>query len=181
MLKNTKKSYGTVTKIFHWVMGIIIIIQICVGYIMANLPDTAPQKGTMIYYHKSTGVLLLILIILRLLWRMNELTPPLPSSMPHWQAVAARWNINLLLIMMLVMPLSGLFMSILGGYPVKFYGFFTIPSLLKNKTAGTLLFQTHVIGGYIISASVILHILASLYHHLIRHDTVLKRIIVNVD
>lgn len=181
MLKNTKKSYGTVTKTFHWVMGLIILAQITVGYIMANLPPTAPQKGMMIYYHKSVGVLLLMLIIARLLWRIKELTPVLPGTMPHWQVVAAHWNINLLLALMVVMPISGFLMSVLGGYSVSFFGFFTIPPLLQKSTAGVVSFFTHVIGGYVISAAIILHILASLYHHFIRHDNVLKRMIVSVD
>src|SRR5687768_11475406 len=111
MLKNTKKSYGTITKTFHWGMALIILIQATVGFIMANLPNADPQKGTLIYYHKSVGVILFTLIILRLLWRMRELTPALPASMPNWQKVAARWNINLLLALLVIMPLSGLFMS----------------------------------------------------------------------
>jgi cytochrome b561 len=179
MRKNTLKSYGSVTKAFHWVMGLLILVQVPVGYIMADLPDTVSQKWTMYFLHKSFGVLLFLLVVLRLIWRSTEVNPTLPASMPHWQAVAARWNINLLIALMVIMPLSGLFMSILSNYPVSFFNLFTIPVLLQKSTAGYVSFLIHIYGGYIISACIILHILASLYHHFVRRDDVLKRMIVS--
>jgi cytochrome b561 len=180
MRKNTQKSYGSVSKTFHWIMGLLILVQVPAGYIMSNLPETVSIKWPMYFFHKSFGVLLFLLVVARLLWRSTEVTPTLPSNMPHWQQLGARWNINLLFAMMIIMPLSGLFMSLLSGYPVNFFNLFTIPILLQKSTAGMVSFQIHMIGGYIISASITLHILAALYHHFVRKDDVLRRMIVNV-
>jgi cytochrome b561 len=181
MLKNTPKSFGIITKAFHWVMAAIMLPQIVVGYVMSGLGEGDPLKGVLIYYHKSMGILLLCLVIARIIWRLTEKNPALPKDMPKWQAVAAEWNLTFLYIMMGLMPLSGLLMSLLGGYPVKFFHYFTLSPLTEKSLTGYIFFKTHVIGGYIISASIILHVMAAFYHHLIRKDNVLKRMIVKVD
>lgn len=181
MLKNSTQSYGILTKIFHWLMALLIIPQIVVGYVMIFVTNTNPQKWVMYGLHKSFGFMLLILIILRLVWRSFEQEPMPPLDIPRWQTSVAKWNIYLLIALMVIMPLSGILMSLLGGYDVKVFDFFTINAITKKTVMGGLSAEFHCYGGYIMSAAVTAHILAALYHHFIRKDNILKRMIVNVD
>jgi len=82
-----------------------------------------------------------------------------------------------LYLMMILMPLSGFLMSNLSGYPVPFYGLFTIDSLWQNKLVAGLSHEFHEIGGYIFALLIAGHILGGLFHHFILKDGVLKRMI----
>ncbi len=175
MLKNTSQSYGSYTKSFHWIMGIIIIGIIIAGFIMTSLADS-DQKWFIYAQHKAFGMIILVLIPLRLFWRLINPQPKLPKSTPPWQARAANLNILFLYLCMLLMPLSGFIMSSFGGHPISIFTLFTIPAFEKHQIAG-IMHETHGWLAWGIATSVTLHVLGALYHHFILKDGVLKRMI----
>lgn len=126
-------------------------------------------KNTVYFFHKSTGVLLLFLVIGRLLWRFMN---PQPSSQG---TLLAKLDFLALYIFMLGMPLSGYFMSSLKGYDVPFYGVFTMPMLPHNLDGASFFWKTHIWMSYFMGAFIILHVIAALYHHFIRKDGIFKR------
>jgi cytochrome b561 len=177
MKKNTKNSYAGLTRLFHWTMGLVIIALLAVGFIMTNMADTNPLKGTAYFWHKSFGMVILALIPLRLLWWFINVEPTLPTDLPKWQSIGARLNIRFLYAIMILMPLSGFIMSNFGGHPINVFGLFTIPALFQKSPLASYAWFTHVNLAWLVAVAVILHIGAGLYHHFVRHDTVLKRMI----
>lgn len=176
LLTNTENSYGLITKLLHWIMSVIIIMMLIAGFVMSNLADQ-PQKWEIYALHKATGILVLSLVIVRLLWKFYNDSILLPHDLPNWQKKAANININLLYILMLVMPISGFLMTILANYDIDFYGLFTIKPFMQNLQAAKIFNKIHTFCAFIFSALIILHILAALYHHFIRKDNVLRRML----
>src|SRR5258708_35614917 len=81
MLRNDADSWGAPAKLFHWVMAALILAQIALG-LMAASWRVSPTKIELFFWHKSTGMLILLLVALRLLWRPPQPAPAFPSRMP---------------------------------------------------------------------------------------------------
>ena len=174
MFKNTEIAYGLGTRIIHWTMALMIITILIVGFYMVGLPKT-DYKWDIYGIHKATGTVILVLVLLRILWRLSNVWPLLPDSVPSWQAFLANLNIFFLYCAMLAMPLSGFFGSLLGGHDISFYGLFIIPAIAENNVLSGYLWDIHHILPYFLVASIALHLLAALHHHFILKDNVLRR------
>ena len=176
MLENTKHSYGLVSKIFHWVMGIGMIGMIIFGLWMHEQP--APGKYAYYGIHKATGMLILFLATLRIIWNIRGMKPE-SLSPQRWQKCLATLGHTLLYGMMILIPVTGYIMSTAGGYKVGFYGLFTFPALIeKNKDLGGLAHSLHgILGLYVLGALIIVHIGAAIYHHKILNDKTLTRML----
>jgi len=172
MLKNTSSQYGLITKIFHWLLAPALIGLLLEGFIMTSLPF----RLELYYWHKSIGVTILCLVVLRFLWKMINITLNPPSSIPYWQVLASKFTHLILYLCMLVMPFTGLFMSRFGGYPINVFNLFTIEPYEKNLELARLFNKIHTTTAFIFCGLITLHILAALYHHFILKDNLLARI-----
>ena len=172
-IKNSTDNYGVIAKIFHWSMAAIILGMVTSGLTMTSL---APGDIKWMLYknHKAFGLIILSLIPLRILWRLVNETPKLPTSTPKWQVAAAEMNIKFLYLAMLVMPSSGFLMSTLGGHNISFFDLFTIEAFGKIPFWPGVFHDTHHWIGYILVGSIIIHIGAALHHHFILKDNVLN-------
>ena len=175
MINDTPLSYGSVTRFFHISIAFLMISLLIVGFLLGNNLIPTESANTVRMIHKSTGTLVLILAVLRVLWRMRQPTPSL-SHIPMWQQWLAWINIKFLYVCMFVFPLSGIGMSLWGGHSISIYNLLTIPAFAeKNGEIAGFLYKTHCLFGYLILISLSLHILGALYHHFIIKDSVLKR------
>ncbi|WP_231571810.1 cytochrome b/b6 domain-containing protein [Rickettsia amblyommatis] len=95
LLTNTENSYGLIAKLFHWIMSIIVIAMLVVGFLMDNFV-ALPLKWQLYGIHEAAGIVVLSLVIIRLLWKFYNANVLLPEDMPNWQKKAANININLL-------------------------------------------------------------------------------------
>src|SRR5947209_1518361 len=105
MLKNTENSYGLISRIFHWVMSILIIVMLCVGFIMVNI-EPNEQKWQIYNAHKATGLVILLLIFLRTIWAILNIKVQVPLDILEWQRKSANLNHKLFYYLMFIMPLS---------------------------------------------------------------------------
>jgi len=176
IIKNTTETYSSVPKFFHWTIGLMIIIMLIVGFIMGDITDLT-QRGQVYALHKATGTVLLVFIVLRLLVRLFNVNVLLPSEMPVWQKYAAHTNIYMLYLLMFVMPISGFLMTVLAGRNINIYGIFTISSFMQDKPLAKIFNYIHHYTAFALISCIILHILAALYHHFIRKDKILKRML----
>lgn len=176
MLKNTLETYGSGTRLLHWLVAILIISLLIVGFYMTSM-EKSELKWYIYGLHKATGTVVLALVSLRIIWRLSNVWPGLPSDTPKWQLWLVRCNISFLYCMMVLMPLTGFLGSLVGGYDISFYGLFTIPAIAQDKEAGKWLFEIHEIAPYFLIASIGLHIFAAFYHHFIMRDNVLRRML----
>jgi cytochrome b561 len=117
-------------------------------------------------------------VILRLLWRSLNATPLLPTTLKPYERLLARLNHALLYVLLFAMPLSGWMMSSARGFPVSWFGFFTLPDLVpKNKPLYDALLTTHQTLAWVLAAVVTLHVAAALKHHFMLRDDVLRRML----
>ncbi|MGE3319646.1 MAG: cytochrome b [Candidatus Berkiella sp.] len=177
-LQNTSEKFGTLTKFLHWVIFLLFVIQYYLVYRREYFPKDTNEKLQYILLHKSLGICVLLLAAFMLAWRNVGTRPLMPSNMALIERKAAKITHILLYVAMFIMPLSGIFMSMFGGYKISFFGLFEFPMLFaKNETMGNILYDTHVWSSYLIIGLVAIHASAALYHHFVRKDNVLRRMI----
>lgn len=177
MIKNTQDTYGSVAKWMHWIIGILIIGMLALGIYMEDLP-TNPLKHKLYGWHKQIGILILMLVSLRLVWRMLNVNPNLPPHMAAWEKFASKAVHYLLYILMFAMPLTGWIMSSAAGFPASFFGLFVMPDLVApNEGLAEFLGETHEVLGYALIVLILGHAGAAIKHHFIDKDDVLRRML----
>jgi len=169
--------YGAVAQLFHWVIAALIVIQFVLAWTAVPLPPGA-RKLALLARHKSFGMTVLMLAILRLLWRIRNPPPALPAGMKPLERVVARGTHIAFYILLFVQPLTGWMMSSAKNYSVSWFGLFTWPNLIgKDENAFNLLRATHDTLSNVLFAIAVLHILAALKHHFWDRDDVLVRML----
>ena len=175
--RNLPTRYGAVAQSFHWLIAALIVTQFTLAYLADDLPLGA-HKLALLARHKSFGMTVLMLAILRLLWRLKNPPPQLPSDMTPLERVLARATHIAFYVLLFAMPLTGWMMSSAKNYSVSWFGLFTWPNLIaKSEGAFDLLRSTHHILSYTLFAIAVLHILAALKHHFWNKDNVLLRML----
>jgi cytochrome b561 len=173
MFKNTTDSYGSVAKFFHWFIAVAIIGLIIVGYSLENINSSMLYKA-----HKAIGFFVLLVVIARLLWRFSNIVPSY-HALPKWMVFGANAMHYTLYALMIIVPFAGFIASNAGQYPVSFLFLFDMPSLFANKypQLGKDAMFIHKQAALIFACVIGFHILAALYHHFIRKDNILKRML----
>ena len=180
LLANTPQRYGSIAILLHWAMAALILGLIASGLYMVRLPDVGfdTWKITLILAHKALGMLALVAVALRLLWRWANVLPKLVDGLPEWQRVAARFVHLAFYALMFALPVTGWLMSSAGGYPTPFFGWFTVPDLIGfNESLFRLFIAMHRWLGYTLLLLLVLHAGAALQHHLGLRDETLRRIL----
>jgi cytochrome b561 len=176
-IKNSKENYGIIAISFHWIMAILIISIIAVGFYMSSM-ENSPDKFKFYGLHKSFGGLILGLVIFRLSWKLVNTAPELPLNMKSWEKIAAKSGHLALYFFMFAMPLSGWLMSSAAGFPVSFFGLFTLPNLVGPDNELRRFFgEAHEIMAFALIGVIAVHFMAALQHHFLKKDTVLTRML----
>ncbi|MBP6723251.1 MAG: cytochrome b/b6 domain-containing protein [Halioglobus sp.] len=176
-LKNSSTRWGVVSMLLHWTVVLLIIAQ----FVMANIAGDLPlgmQKLAWLARHKSVGITILGIAIIRLAWRLLSPGPALPSKLgPLERVLAATTHIGLYLVLFL-MPLSGWLMSSAKGYPVSWFNLLQLPDLVaKNEDTFKILEACHGILALALVVLALLHVAGALKHHFVYRDDVLKRML----
>jgi cytochrome b561 len=179
LLGNTSARWGTLARFLHWLIAFLILGLFVVGLIMEDLPGDSRK---LVYaLHKSFGLFVLALVLLRILWRLTNRAPAEIESIPLHMKLAAKAGHLGLYALMIAVPLSGWIMHSLSGYTTNWFGQAGLPLLptLTEKTANRELVhdmgEIHELAAYAIIALVVVHAGAALYHHFIRKDATLAR------
>lgn len=176
--RNTHANWGGIAKAFHWIIALLILANLGLGYWADGLPDS--DKGYWFYWHKTIGLSVLWLVALRLLWRLGSLVPPLPPTTPAWQRIAAGSSHLLLYLAMFAMPISGWVMHSASDRTLNLYGLFPVPDIIgaTGKAAESIGETAAIVHYYLfITLGVLIgiHVLGALKHALIDGDSVLTR------
>ena len=176
-LTNTSVRYGVMAQALHWAIFLLVAGMFGLGWYMEPLP-LGPEKLKLYNLHKSIGFTILVLMLLRLLWRWITPPPRLPASMPSWEAKAARAAHWMLYLLILAQAGVGILHSWSANFPVVVFDAFTLPNLTgADEALKKVLGATHYYGSWIILALVGLHAAAALRHHFIEKDDVLRRML----
>ncbi|MEL7297998.1 MAG: cytochrome b/b6 domain-containing protein [Pseudomonadota bacterium] len=178
MSEQPKQQYGGVARFFHWAVAAAIVLQ----FILAKLYEFAADGGerirqiALIANHKSVGMTVLMVALLRLAWRFRQGVPKLPSSMPGWQIRASHLSHWLLYGSLFLLPITGWLMSSASAYSVSWFGVFTWPDLITpDASLKETLKMLHDLFAKILFVVAIVHIAAAIKHHWVDRDQVLTR------
>ncbi len=180
-LRNTSAEFGSLAKALHWIITIGILALIYLGLEQAGM-ERGPEKMEIRGIHTSIGLLVLFLMTGRLVWRFMNVTPSAPDGTPAWKALIARsahWGIY---IAVFVQLLSGPMTIATDDRPIKFFGLFSFTLPVKTGDEINHFWEeVHEIAWLFVAALLVLHVLASLYHHFIAKNDVLKRMTVGLE
>ncbi len=173
-------SYGAVAKIFHWVSVPLMIFAIASGCVIGFIRDSS--KFEFYAIHESLGFTLFLVAVARLAWRRFNPPPPLPDHLPPLMRRAAEGAHHALYAALIIQPVLGFFGTNAWGFPMAgataYLGFIDFPKFMEvNATLGTILLAAHKYLGWAIIALLFAHIGGAIYHHTIRRDGTLMRII----
>ncbi len=176
MYKSMRDRYTTTAIALHWLIALLLLGQFAFGLTLEDIPRGTPERGIYVNLHKSTGIVIGLLIVLRIAWRLTHRPPPLPSGMPAWQRLAARLSHVALYLCMLALPLSGYLASNFSKYGVKFFNLVQMPPWgPEDKTLYAFFNGTHHVAALLLASFVGLHVLAVAKHMLIDRDGLLWR------
>ncbi|MFK3651142.1 cytochrome b [Lysobacter enzymogenes] len=176
-LKNTADRWGAVSQTLHWLILVMIAGLAIVGLTMTDMSN-GPSKIKIYALHKSFGLTLLVLVTLRLAWRVYAGAPRPVAGTPHWQERIASLTHWALYALMFALPLSGWLFNSTAGYPLQYFGLFNLPKLAaRNEELAQLSRNLHEYGFWLLLALVLAHAAAAFYHHLFQNDDTLTRML----
>jgi len=176
-LKNTSERYGIITILIHWLSALLVLFMLALGSYMVDLPNGDP-KWEWYGLHKAIGIIIISLTLLRILWKLINITPPLPANTKRYESILSHSLHGFLYLLLILIPISGYIDSSAGGYGIHFFGLFDIPLLIdKNKELSDTAGMIHGYLGYALVACIALHLAAALKHHFVLKDNILRRML----
>ena len=169
--------YPSTSKWLHWIIAFLVIVMLCGGFFLEDVPKS--MQDTVYTIHKSIGLTILCLMILRLVWVHYVGRPVLPRTLPLWERIASHIVQYGLYVFVIFMPLSGWIMSVASNYNPSYFGLFSVnlPFIPQNKALADNAFLAHKTIAYILIVLVALHILGALKHHFWDKDNILRRML----
>jgi cytochrome b561 len=175
-LRNTTRSWGSVSKALHWLIVLLIINQWVIAQRAEDL--TGFQKFTTLNWHKWFGITILMLAVIRLAWRLMNPVPDLTAETRPWERILAKVSHFLLYLLIFAMPLSGWMMSSAKAYGVSWFNLFQLPNLVgKDDRLYEFLRDLHHTLFAALLTVAVLHVAGALKHHFIDRNDVLKRML----
>ena len=172
----TRTRYDTLQITLHWVTLILIVWLAWLGLSMTDLP-LSPDKVRTYALHKSLGLTVLGLTIIRLLWRGFARTPPAIPG-PRWQVLAAKAGHAGLYLLLIALPLSGWLYNSASNFPLQWFGQFNLPALVDaDKATKAFAHELHETLFWVLMALVAVHALAALWHHYGQRNDTLRRML----
>lgn len=175
-LRSDPSRWGLLARFFHWTMALAIIGNGLFGLLM-DLAHGPMQKINWLALHKSIGLTVLALFLLRVLWRLVDRRPP-DEPAPRWQQLSAHAVHGLLYVLMAAIPLSGWWFNSTSGKPLQWFKLFNLPALAaKSEPLADIAINVHATLFWILIALLIVHVGAALKHHVFDDDNVLRRML----
>jgi cytochrome b561 len=181
-LKNSAAHYGLVTRFLHWAVFLLFVWQYVSANIMTNLARDnmlfGLTQGDYYNWHKSIGLVLLVLAVARLLWRKTTPLPEWAPTLSPAERAISHWNETRLYGCMFLLPLSGYLFVMAGNFGIKLFGIYDLPNPIgKQEWLATLALIVHIVTGYAAVVLIAWHVGLGLKHHLFERDGFLNRML----
>ncbi len=172
-MTDIKARFSAVQRLLHWLMAIGILAMLFIGVGMVS--TIGRQYVPLLIAHKTLGIAILVLALVRLLVRFVSGAPALPADLPEPMRLAAHLSHVALYALMIGMPLIGWAMMSAAAYPIVLFGGIRLPPILpQSASLHTILWSAHFYLAFAFFALVMVHLAAALFHGLVRRDGVLQ-------
>lgn len=177
MYGNRTDHYPATSKLLHWLIAVCVLTTAPVAIAMGRVAQ-GPMQDTLYNLHKSLGVLIFVLMILRLINRLTVDAPIADPNIEVWQKTVSAIVHTSLYVLLLAMPIVGYIANSAFGATTPFFGLFELPPIVgKNEGLSNTLFSIHRWVGFVVIALVVMHIGAALFHIFVRRDNVINRML----
>jgi len=177
MLRNTDQSWGAPAKLLHWTVAVLVLAQIGLGW-AAKSWHLSPTKLDLFVWHKSTGLLILLLMAVRVAWRSSNVSPSMPAGMATLERLAAHASHALLYVLLLVMPVTGWIINSAANIPFRIFWTIPLPAIVQpDKPFADAMARVHFALFIVLAVLLIVHIGAALRHHFVKRNNVLARML----
>lgn len=175
-LRSNDRRWGSAAKFFHWTVALLIIGNGIFGLSM-DLAHGPMQKINWLALHKSIGLTVLALFVLRVLWRWRD-GRPREDAAPRWQQLAAHTVHGLLYVLILALPLTGWWFNSIAGKPLQFFKLFNLPALAEaNPDLRGFAGEVHEYLFWFLVLLLVAHVGGALKHHFADRDNTLLRML----
>lgn len=168
---NSKTKYSPIAKFFHWVIAVLIIVNIIIGITLS--------MNHLKYLHVQIGLSILFLSVLRLLWRVTTIYPNKIDTGKKYEMLLATFVKHSMYILMFAVPISGILMAQAKGHNIRFFNILDIPQFisLQEKSVSHQYKLVHEYLSYIFIALIVLHIIGAFKAHFLDRNSVLSRML----
>lgn len=161
--------YSNTTVTFHWITVALVLLQAYLGF-RFGLSDPSPARDQIFIWHKTVGVVILVLTLARLAYRLKNPPPPFPPELPAWERFAAVWNHRLFYLLLIAMPIVG-FIAVSGyanGPTTPLLGGIEVPVIPGiSKETGDLAGEIHEMSAFLLVFLIVVHLGAALKHQFV--------------
>lgn len=170
------QGYRSMARLLHWVMAVLVLLMIPAGFIMIQKGLPRGLQDSLFIFHKNFGVLLLVLIVLRAIYRAFRKPPPEPASLHPLQRLAASLTHIGLYTMLFIMPLAGYVRVRAGGFPIESLDALGVAALVpRSEALANAAKAVHYYGSFVLAVLIAMHVGAALLHGLVLRDGVFSR------
>jgi cytochrome b561 len=175
---NQAGRYDGVAIGLHWLVAALAIAVATLGLMIPEAPRGSEWRDWVLLWHRSIGMTILAVMVLRMLWRLSHPTPPLPPTLRPIEAFLAHATHVLLYIAFLAMPLAGYLNTAAAGHSLSLFGLVTIPPpIAENQRLAQAAIALHLAGQFAVYGFVAAHVAAALMHGIFRRDGVFSRML----
>lgn len=171
----TTGGYGPTARLFHWITFLLVLGMVPAGAVMVQEGLDRTLQNQLFVFHKNVGVLVLVVVLSRLAWRAMTPPPPTPPALPDWQRAVAPWVHRVLYGLLIFMAVTGYLRVTLGGFPIESLDALGVPRPPRNDTLAAMAQRAHFLGKFALVGVIALHVLAALWHGVVRRDGVFSR------
>ena len=177
MIRNTRAAWGTPARWLHWIVAALVLAQFALGWVAVSL-RVSPLKLDLFVWHKSIGLVVLALVVARIFWRLANPSPAPPAATPAWERRAARASHVLLYAVVIAMPLTGWILNSAANVPFRWFRLVPLPAIVApGEQTAELAARAHLALFVVLAALLAVHVGAALWHHFVRRDDVLTRML----
>ena len=177
MSDSTQLKYDPVAQGFHWLILGLLAVQFAVAWTMPDITKDTPDTG-LVAWHLSVGLTILLVMLLRLAWRLTHQPPAAPRDLSPALRVVSRLNHGVLYAILVVLPFLGWANASSRGYPAMLFGVVPLPALTpKGDAFGHELGEVHGTVALVLLAVIALHVAGSLYHAVVLRDRTVQRML----
>lgn len=171
------RGYGPTAKILHWLIVALVATQYVIGWTMPDIHRGTTPEG-LIAWHLWVGAAIILVLVIRILWRLTHPVPLVRDNVPRWQQLLAALTHGLLYLVLAILLLLGWANASARGFPISLFGIVPLPPIMPaGSRPGMAMGDIHSFIGWVLLALVGVHVLAALYHRFVLRDQVLERML----